>query len=88
MPALRERYVEHLAACSHPGSHVAHQPGVPAESDGGPPFSVTRDEIMRLYSPNFVSRKSRARTSWRTRLGCDRAGLTELLEVCYLLVRR
>lgn len=88
-PELRSPYVEHLAALVKPGTQMLlitleyPQPQMP-----GPPFSVMREEVERLYSPHFTLRELDRQdilandARWRAR------GLNELFEVSYHLVRR
>jgi thiopurine S-methyltransferase len=60
----------------------------PQSQMAGPPFSVSRDEIMPLYTPLFsieeIAREDILAGEPRLRS----AGVSELFEVCYLLVRR
>ena len=88
-PALRARYVEHLASLLEPKAlMLLISLEYPQSQMAGPPFSVSREEIMRLYSPEFsieeISRQDVLASEARFRS----AGVTELSEVCYQLVRR
>lgn len=88
-PSLRAPYVEQLASLLASAARMLLITlEYPQSQMAGPPFSVTRDEIMRLYSSQF-SIQELARQDI---LACDArlrsAGVTELFEVCYLLVRR
>jgi thiopurine S-methyltransferase len=89
MPGLRARYVEHLASLLEPTTRMLLiSLEYPQGEMRGPPFSVTRDEIVRLYSPKFsieeISRQDVLASEARFRS----AGVTDLFEVCYQLVRR
>jgi thiopurine S-methyltransferase len=89
MPALRERYVEHLAGLLAPAARMLLiSLEYPQSQMAGPPFSVTRNEIMRLYSRQFRIEEIARQDILANEARLRSAGLTELLEVCYLLVRR
>jgi thiopurine S-methyltransferase len=88
-PALRAPYVEHLASLLAPAARMLLiSLEYPQSQMAGPPFSVFRDEIMRLYAPKFsveeIARQDIVASEARLRS----AGITELFEACYLLVRR
>jgi thiopurine S-methyltransferase len=88
-PALRAPYVEHLASLLAPAARMLLiSLEYPQSQMAGPPFSVFRDEIMRLYAPKFsveeIARQDIVASEARLRS----SGITELFEVCYLLVRR
>jgi thiopurine S-methyltransferase len=87
-PELRSRYAGHIAKLAAAGTQmllVALE--YPQQQMSGPPFSLTTQEVTRLYSPHF----SIAEISRRDILASDAhlrsRGLTELYEVCYHLVR-
>ena len=48
----------------------------------GPPFSVDRDEVGRLYSPHFEIGELSRHDILAPETGCAR-GVTELFEACY-----
>jgi thiopurine S-methyltransferase len=89
MPALRAPYIQHLANLLAPKTPMLLiSLEYPQSQMAGPPFSVSREEIMQLYSPQFsveeISRQDILASETRLRS----AGVTELFEVCYLIVRR
>jgi thiopurine S-methyltransferase len=89
MPGLRAPYALHLASLLAPGTlMLLISLEYPQSQMAAPPFSVTREEIMQLYSPWFsieeISRQDVLASEARFRS----AGVTELFEVCYQLVRR
>lgn len=88
-PELRSPYVEHLAALVKPGTQMLLITlEYPQSQITGPPFSVMREEVERLYAPHFtlheVEREDilASEARWRSR------GLKELFEVSYHLARR
>jgi thiopurine S-methyltransferase len=89
MPALRAPYVGHLASLLAPAARMLLiSLEYPQSQMAGPPFSVTRDEIMRLYSPQFSIQEIARQDILASDARLRSAGITELSEVCYLLVRR
>ena len=89
MTALRAPYVEHLASLLAPAARMLLiSLEYPQSQMAGPPFSVTRDEIMRLYSPNFSIEEVARQDILASEARLRSVGITELFEVCYLLVRR
>jgi len=88
-PELRPAYARHLGALVAPGTPMLLitleylQPQM-----AGPPFSVAREEIERLYSGNFDLREVDRRDILATEARLRSKGLSELTEVCHLLVRR
>jgi thiopurine S-methyltransferase len=89
MPPLRAPYVEHLASLLAPAARMLLiSLEYPQSQMAGPPFSVTRDEIMRLYSRQFSVEEIARQDILSSEARLRSAGLTELFEVCYLLVRR
>ena len=89
MPALRAPYVEHLASLLAPAARMLLiSLEYPQSQMAGPPFSVTREEITRLYAPKFSIQEIARRDILASEARLRSAGVTELFEVCYLLVRR
>ena len=87
-PALRSGYVEHLATLMSPGTRMLLITlEYPQSQMAGPPFAVPVEEVNRLYAPHFeileIGRQDILPHEARLRA----KGLTELLEVCYQLVR-
>ncbi len=60
----------------------------PQEQMPGPPFSVPRDEVERLYSRQFPDPGARPAGHPGERGAAASRGLTALYEVCYQLVRQ
>jgi thiopurine S-methyltransferase len=89
LPALRAPYVEHLASLLAPAARMLLiSLEYPQSQMPGPPFSVTRDEILELYSPKFSIQEIARQDILASEARLRSAGVTELFEVCYLLVRR
>jgi thiopurine S-methyltransferase len=84
----RPPYVQKIASlleAGTPGLLIAVE--YPQSQMPGPPFSLERDEVMRLYSPFFeVEELARQDTLEREQRMRDR-GVTSWHEVCYRLVR-
>jgi thiopurine S-methyltransferase len=87
-PALRAAYVEKITQLTRPGTPtllIAVE--YPQSQMVGPPFSVTRDDIDKLYSGHHsideLARHDIVEIEPRLRA----RGLTELREVCYRLAR-
>jgi thiopurine S-methyltransferase len=87
-PELRAAYVKHLIALTRPGTQILLVAMEYTQSQmAGPPFSVSADEVERLYARShaiqLLSREDvlAKETRLRTR------GVTELHEVCYRLTR-
>jgi thiopurine S-methyltransferase len=88
-PDLRPRYADHIAALVRPGSRMLLITlEYPQMQMPGPPFSVPRAEVDRLYSRAFeiveIARQDILADEARLRS----LGVTALDEVCYHLVRR
>jgi thiopurine S-methyltransferase len=87
-PELRAAYVAHLAALTRPGTQSLLVTMEYAQSQmTGPPFSVSADQVERLYARNhaiqLLSREDVLANETRLRA----RGVTELHEVCYRLTR-
>jgi thiopurine S-methyltransferase len=54
----------------------------------GPPFSVPRDEVERLYSRSFEVREIARQDILANEARFRSLGVTALSEVCYHLVRQ
>jgi thiopurine S-methyltransferase len=87
-PELRQPYVEHLAALTHPGTATLL---ITLEYDqtqtAGPPFSVPAAEVERLYSPHHGVRELSRHDILSSEPRMQARGLTELSLVCYRLTR-
>jgi thiopurine S-methyltransferase len=88
-PELRPAYAGHTAALTPPGTQMLLITLEYSQSQmPGPPFSVPRDEVERLYSRSFGIREI-ARTDILANEARLRAlGVTALSEVCYHLIRQ
>jgi thiopurine S-methyltransferase len=87
-PELRAPYVEHLSALLRPGAQMLLVTlEYPQAQFPGPPFSVTRDEVERLYSSNFRIREIARQDILANEARLRARGVTELFEIGYHLVR-
>jgi thiopurine S-methyltransferase len=85
---LRVPYVSHLAALMRPGTPmllIALE--YPQAQMSGPPFSVPREEVARLYSRHFEIREIDRQDILAHESRLRARGVTELVEVCYQMVR-
>lgn len=85
---LRVPYVSHLAALVSSGTPmllVAVE--YPQAQMSGPPFSISRDEVARLYSHHFEMREIDRQDILAHEPRLRARGLTELVEVSYQMVR-
>jgi thiopurine S-methyltransferase len=85
---LRPAYVEHIGVLTRPGTRMLliTLEYVQAQMPG-PPFSVGRDEVERLYSRCFRIREVGRRDILASEPRLRARGVTSLIEVCYTLVR-
>jgi thiopurine S-methyltransferase len=87
MPELRQSYVAHIAALARPGTPMLLIALEYEQSHmQGPPFSVAREEVERLYAPRFAIRELDRRDVLESEPRMRSRGLTALTEVCYHLV--
>jgi thiopurine S-methyltransferase len=87
-PALRASYVEHMTALTGPGTQtflIAVE--YPQAQMSGPPFSVTHDDIHRLYADHHSIEVLGRHEILHLEPRLKARGLTELSEVCYRLTR-
>ena len=85
---LRLPYVEHLARLVRGGTPMLLVTmEYPQSQRAGPPFSVQRDEVERLYSPHYTVREIARQDIWASEPKMRARGVTELFEVCYRLRR-
>ena len=87
-PALRDGYIAQLAKLLRAGTRMLLITLEYRESQmTGPPFAVPAEEVTRLYAPQFevseIAREDILPHEARLRA----KGLTELVEVCYQVVR-
>jgi thiopurine S-methyltransferase len=87
-PALRASYVEHMTALTRRGTQtllIAVE--YPPAQMSGPPFSVTREDIDRLYADHHLIELMGRHEILDLEPRLKARGLTELSEVCYRLTR-
>jgi thiopurine S-methyltransferase len=88
-PELRPAYVDHVAAIVRPKTQMLLITlEYPQAQMSGPPFSVTRDEVERLYSESFGIRELSRQDTLANEERLRSLGVTSLFEVCYHLVRQ
>ena len=87
-PALRESYVAHMAALTRPGTQTLL---ITLEYNqaqmSGPPFTVSADEVTRLYATHHEIRRLGGEDILANEPRLRSRGLTGLHEVCYQLTR-
>ena len=87
-PELRARYVAHMTALSNPGTQtLLICMEYPEAQMSGPPFSVTTDEVERLYASDHTIQLLSKEDVLANEPRLRSRGLTELHEVCYRLTR-
>ncbi len=85
---LRAPYVRHLAEMLKTGTQILlHTLEYPQAQMAGPPFSLERGEVERLYTPYCNIRELGRQDILATEPRLRARGVTELCEVCYLMVR-
>ncbi len=87
-PELRPAYVAHVAALSKPGTQtllIAME--YPQAQMPGPPFSVSAEDIDRLYSGSHAIQQLSRQDILANEPRLRSRGLTQLHEVCYRLTR-
>ncbi|HLN48942.1 MAG TPA: thiopurine S-methyltransferase [Steroidobacteraceae bacterium] len=85
---LRAPYVRHLTGLLKPGTPILlHALEYPQAQMPGPPFSLERGEIEHLYAPYCNIREIDRQDILATETRLRARGVTELCEVCYLMVR-
>jgi thiopurine S-methyltransferase len=86
--ALRESYVAQLAALTRPGTQTLLTTlEYKQEQMSGPPFSVSSDDVGRLYARQHQIRRLGRQDVLANEPRLRSRGLTELHEVCYQLTR-
>jgi thiopurine S-methyltransferase len=87
-PELRSAYVAHIAALSKPGTlTLLVVMEYPQAQMPGPPFSVSAEEIDRLYSESHAIQPLSRLDILANEPRLRSRGVTELHEVCYRLTR-
>ena len=86
---MRADYVSKITSLQQPGTRtlLVTLNFDPSEMDG-PPFSVTDEEVMDLYSENFKIDKLIAKDVIEMETGLKRRGLTALTESVFKLVKK
>lgn len=88
-PELRARYARKLAEIAPPKAVIfLIAIEYPDGEISGPPFSVSREEVERLYGDAFTIEVLEARDGLAGSGNLKRRGVTKLLETAYLLRRR
>jgi len=88
-PELRAAYADHTGMLTPPGTQMLLITlEYPQAQMSGPPFSVPRDEVERLYSPRFQIREVARQDILASEERLQSLGVTTLFEVCYYLVRQ
>ncbi len=85
---LRVPYVSHLAALMRSGTPmllIAME--YPQAQMSGPPFSLPREKVWRLYSPHFEIRETDRQDILAHEPRLRARGVTELVEVSYQMIR-
>jgi thiopurine S-methyltransferase len=87
-PAAREAYVKHFTLLTSPGTQtLLITVEFPPEQMSGPPFPLTRDTIVNLYSSHYSIEELARHEILELEPRLKARGLTELREVCYRLTR-
>lgn len=87
-PALRDGYIAQLAKLLRAGTRMLLITLEYRESQmTGPPFAVPAEEVTRLYAPQFEVREIAREDILPHEARLRAKGLTELVEVCYEVVR-
>ncbi len=88
IPELRAAYVKHVTALSNPGTQtLLVTMEYPQEQMNGPPFSVSADEVERLYARHHEIRALSRQDILANEPRLRSRGITQLHEVCYRLSR-
>jgi thiopurine S-methyltransferase len=88
MPDLRAAYVEHVTALTNPGTQtLLITLEYPQAQMSGPPFSVSADEVERLYGRHHSIQRLSRQDVLANEPRLRSRGVTELHEVCYRLTR-
>jgi thiopurine S-methyltransferase len=88
-PELRASYVAHLASLTTPGTQTLLITVEYAQAQmSGPPFSVSSDDVDRLYSASHAIQELSRRDILDEEPRFRSRGVTRLQEICYRLIRR
>jgi thiopurine S-methyltransferase len=87
-PELRAAYVDRMAALTSPGTKtLLVTMEYPSTQMKGPPFSVSADDVERLYSKNHSIQRISKQDILANEPRLRSRGLTQLYEACYGLTR-
>jgi thiopurine S-methyltransferase len=87
-PELRAAYAAHLTALTSPGTQTLLVTMEYAQSQmAGPPFSVSADDVERLYAPGHAIQQLSREDVLANEPRLRSRGLTRIHEVCYWLKR-
>jgi thiopurine S-methyltransferase len=88
MPDLRAAYVEHVTAMTNAGTQtLLITMEYRQEEMAGPPFSVSADEVERLYGSHHSIQRLSRQDVLANEPRLRSRGVTELHEACYRLTR-
>jgi thiopurine S-methyltransferase len=88
IPDLRAAYVQHMTALTNPGTQtLLVTMEYPQEQMKGPPFSVSADEVDRLYAQHHEIRPLSRQDVLANEPRLRSRGVTQLHEACYRLTR-
>jgi thiopurine S-methyltransferase len=88
MPDMRAAYVEHVTALTNPGTQtLLITMEYPQEQMAGPPFSVSTDEVERLYRRHHSIQRLSRQDVLANEPRLRSRGVTQLHEVCHRLAR-
>ncbi|HVZ40736.1 MAG TPA: thiopurine S-methyltransferase [Candidatus Kapabacteria bacterium] len=86
---IRVRYVKHLEHLLRSGTRVLLITiEYPAEELNGPPFSVSDEEVRRLFEPGFSVEQLGVQDALQDEPRFRQRGVTRMTETSWLLVRR
>jgi len=88
IPELRAAYVKHITELTNPGTQtLLVTMEYPQEQMKGPPFSVSADEVDRLYAGHHEIRTLSRHDILANEPRLRSRGITHLHELCYRLTR-
>jgi thiopurine S-methyltransferase len=87
-PELRATYVNHITELTNPGTQtLLVTMEYPQEQMKGPPFSLSADDVERLYAPHHEIRELSRQDILANEPRLRSRGVAQLHEVCYRLTR-
>jgi thiopurine S-methyltransferase len=88
IPDLRAAYVKHMTALTNPGTQTfLVTMEYPQQEMKGPPFSVSTEEVHRLYAQHHEIRALSRHDVLANEARLRSRGITQLHEACYRLTR-